>query len=671
MTLKKELREKCVDEPIITNYSGIFKEIILSGYQSQLQNIKLDLNFYPFLEIDTNDLPPDLFDMLIDNPGSVVEYARNGLVATGRIKPEDCTKIAVRFINFPAQTPIGKLNSRKLNNYVSVYGIVKNITAIIPRFYIASFDCTCGRRVEKEIVDRFVGDPLASECHCGNGKYTLNAEKSIMRDAQFATLQETPEGLKGGQMPASIVCELYDDLCGRVLPGNRIVLNGVLRAFQRKGKSVLTETVIITNSIEYKAKEYDDIIITDEEEARIKTMATDPEIFERVAQEIAPSVLGHTDVKQAIALQLFGGYSKPLKDGTKTRGDIHILLVGDPGIAKSQILSSVRNLSPRAVMSSGKMSSTAGLTATVVKDATGAYTLEAGAAVLADKGMLIVDEIDKMRDEDRDAMHTAMEQQEVSINKAGINTTLYTRCSILAAANPKLGRFDLFEDLASQVELSPVLLSRFDLIFIMLDSPNTDKDNDIANFIMSGRDDDKSGYDLNILRKYIAFSRRNVKPVFDSNSAKILVEYYTKMRGMGGRDKPMPITARQLEALKRLAEASARSRLSETITDVDANRVVSIMYNCLKGVAFDAASGTFDTDKMTGTSKKSRDVRKELISLVDKLANDSEFGLAKESDVLMELVNRGFDRDKINRTIADLCKEGFYIQPRNNTIKRV
>jgi replicative DNA helicase Mcm len=446
-----------------------------------------------------------------------------------------------------------------------------------------------------------------------------------------------------------------------------VVICGELKAFPLKSSDALMEPEICASSIEKLEKEYDSITFSEDELRRIVAMSTDPLIFQRLTSSIAPSVLGHDNVKRAIALQLFGGFSKTLSDSTRTRGDIHILLCGDPGVAKSQILKSVMMLSPRAVITSGTLSSAAGLTATVVKDANNQWSLEAGAAVLADRAMLIVDEIDKMRAEDRAAMHTAMEQQEIYISKAGINTTLYTRCSILAAANPEHGRFDMYSDLAEQVDLPPTLLSRFDMIFLMIDSPDKDKDKNIARFILDR--DKPEQYDANIIRKYIAYSRQNIFPTMNDKAKTILVDYYTKMRGMGGRDKPMPITARQLEALGRLAEASARTRLSQEVTEEDAARVVEIMVDCLKGVAFDPMTGAFDIDKSTFMSKKSRDIVHELLDVIKSFS--TEKGTLIE-DVVKEMTSRKeMKRDKVEAMIEQLLREGKLISPRNGLVRIV
>jgi replicative DNA helicase Mcm len=224
-----------------------------------------------------------------------------------------------------------------------------------------------------------------------------------------------------------------------------------------------------------KDQEFEEIEISQDDEEMIMAMSRDPEIYENIRKSIAPSIYGYEDVKEALGLQLVSGFEKNLPDGARIRGDIHILLVGDPGIAKSQLLRYMIKISPRGIYTSGKSSTSAGLTATAVKDelGDGRWTIEAGALVLADKGIAAIDEMDKMNNEDKSALHEAMEQQTISVAKAGVMATLKSRCSLLAAANPKLGRFDKYEPIAPQINLTPALMSRFDLIFVLTDDPES------------------------------------------------------------------------------------------------------------------------------------------------------------------------------------------------------
>ncbi len=262
---------------------------------------------------------------------------------------------------------------------------------------------------------------------------------------------------------------MEDDIAGKVFPGDRVTIYGILKADQKHiGTIMLTEFNIYLYANNYKkeTKDFEDIKINEDDEKQIRELAKDPNIIKRLSKSIAPSIYGLEIIKTALVLQLFGGERKVMKDGTKIRGDIHILMVGDPGTAKSQLLRYMTMISPRSVFAFGKGSSAAGLTAAAVRDdfGEGRWTLEAGALVLADNGFVAIDELDKMDDRDTASMHEAMEQQSVTISKAGIMATLKSRCSILAAANPKFGRYDPLKSITEQIDFPPPLLSRFDII---------------------------------------------------------------------------------------------------------------------------------------------------------------------------------------------------------------
>jgi replicative DNA helicase Mcm len=413
---------------------------------------------------------------------------------------------------------------------------------------------------------------------------------------------------------------------------------------------------------------------------------------------MAPTIYGSENVKEAIALQLFGGIAKEMPDGSHLRGDIHVLLIGDPGIAKSQLLRYVVKLSPRAIYTSGQSSTSAGLTATAVKDefGEGRWTLEAGALVLADMGVAAVDEMDKMQKEDRSALHEAMEQQSISVAKAGITATLKSRCALLGAANPKYGRFDQYGDIGDQINMPPSLLSRFDLIFVMTDTPEQKLDLAIAEHILKthgvgeliaqhaktpvpGVTDEyieqqltpvKPDIDPALFRKYVAFAKRSCFPILSSEAKEALVAYYLKLRGVAEPSKPVPVTARQLEALVRLAEASARIRLSNNIDLDDAERVIRIVDACLRQIAYDARTGTFDIDKVaTGISKEKRDLIRVIKDTIRELGGE---GRRASIDQVIETVSgRGFAKDKVRDGIDMLLRNGEAMEPKNGIIQLI
>jgi replicative DNA helicase Mcm len=326
----------------------------------------------------------------------------------------------------------------------------------------------------------------------------------------------------------------------------------------------------------------------------------------------------------------------------------------------------------------------------------GKWTLEAGALVLADMGVAAVDEMDKMAKDDRSSLHEAMEQQTISIAKAGITATLKSRCALLGAANPKLGRFDEYVGISEQINMPPSLLSRFDLIFIMTDKPEKQRDEAIAQHILKahsvgelimqhkknpieGVDEDYIRRELEpvtpeidpvLFRKYIAYAKRNSFPIITDEARDTLVDYYMKLRNLASADKPVPVTARQLEALVRLAEASARTRLSMSIERDDAVRVIRIVDSCLRKVAYDPQTGSFDIDKIiTGVSKQSRDLIRSIKETIRQSGDESE--TARIDQVVETLVQKGFARDTIEKQIDVLLRGGEALSPRNGLIKLI
>lgn len=523
-------------------------------------------------------------------------------------------------------------------------------------------------------------------------------------DSQKLRIQESPEGLRGGEQPQTLDVDMTDDLTGMVAPGDRVVINGILRSMQRVThgeKNTLFDIYLECNSIEIAEKEFEEVQIDEKDEEEILTLSRDPNIYRKIIHSIAPTIYGNEDVKEAIALQIFGGISKEMPDGSHLRGDIHVLLIGDPGIAKSQLLRYVVKLSPRAIYTSGQSSTSAGLTATAVKDefGDGRWTLEAGALVLADMGIAAVDEMDKMQKEDRSALHEAMEQQSISVAKAGITATLKSRCALLGAANPKLGRFDAYLPIQDQINMPGSLLSRFDLIFKMTDIPDHTRDSAIAIHILKahsigetiaqhkrtpipGVDDAYIEEQLRpvtpeiepaLFRKYVAYARRTCFPRLGDAAREALIGYYMQLRDLAaGSDKPVPVTARQLEALVRLAEASARIRLSPNIEAEDSERVIKIVDTCLREVAYDAKTGTFDIDKVvTGISKGRRDLIRVIKQTIRQIQKDTGNDRIAVAELIDLLTPQGFSRDEIDAQIKVFLREGEAMEPKSGFVKLI
>jgi len=597
-----------------------------------------------YLIIRHEDLPVKLFDQSYNDPDSALEYIRE-VCKKEKYLPDN---IPIRFDRFARVNKIDEMRSKYLNKLSTFVGVVRSITKVQPVIDTLVYECSyCGNtvKIKQDGISVIYPD---QGCICQKGKWKPNYDKSTIRDCQIVIVQDRPEGLRGGQVPAEIECRLFDDLCGRINAGDNAVVTGIMRTISTKRDSIFMKNIYEVNNIERIQRDFDEIELSDADISKIQEMSKSPDLYNTLVKSIAPSIYGLHVIKEAILLQLFGGVSKKGKDGTTSRGDIHILIIGDPGVAKSKILESVYYLCPRGIKVSGGGSTKAGLTATAVKDQTGAWTLEAGAVVLSDKGELIVDEIDKMNADDRASLHEAMEQQVVSIAKAGINTTLMARCCILAAANPKSGRFDINSfNVAEQIDLPPTLLSRFDLIFVLEDVPNETEDESIASFILDNRDEPSTPpYDTETVRKYISYARSHINPKMTAAAKNIIKKYYVNIRSLSkGGQKPVPITARHIDAAVRLSQASARAHLREYVMEEDAQRAVDIIDKCLKYIAYDPGTGNMDIDRVIGKlSAEKRDGITTLKAIIRETCKEGKRCEIKHVVACMEA--NGYTEDK-------------------------
>jgi replicative DNA helicase Mcm len=383
-------------------------------------------------------------------------------------------------------------------------------------------------------------------------------------------------------------------------------------------------------------------------------------------------------VKEALLLQLVGGVRKVRSDKVVSRGDTHILLVGDPGSGKSAMLKRISVIAPKGRYVSGRGISGAGLTAAVVKDEfLKGWSLEAGALVLASNGICCIDEMDKMISEDRAAMHEALEQQTVSISKANIQATLISRTTVLAAANPKFGRFDPFGIIAEQINMPPTLINRFDLIFPIKDLPDEARDEKMASHILKLHQDPdfyEPEISTEFLRKYIAYAKQKVVPTITNNALQEIKEFYLKMRTSGSEEggiKAIPISARQLEALVRLTEATARLRLSDKATESDAKRAIGLIEYCLMEVGLDKETGKIDIDRIaTGISASQRSH----IIVIKDIITDLENKVGKAipiDDVIAEAKSKGVDEGKVEEVLEKLKRVGEIFEPRRGFLSKI
>ena len=686
----------------------VWNEVLAKDeYRRMIQEIADTFPVMRSVNVKYNDIDlinTDIATFILEEPDKCLEWGVKVIQAAMPSSWDPKNLIHLRIINLPhdMKVDVRKLRENHLGKLVAIEGLAKKVSSVKPRMTLARFVCSrCGAEVWETQSGMFLREPLAcpnpnGTCNKQGNRFILDNKRCKFIDTQKIEIQENPEGLRGGAQPEKISGYVEDDIAGLLTAGNRITLNGIVRPVekQERDKSTIFEIYLDVLSVEFQQHEYDEINITDKDEEAIKEMSKDPLLFEHIVASIAPTIYGMTEVKQAIALQLFGGCHKVYDDGSTTRGDTHILLVGDPGVAKSQILRYMSNLAPRGIFASGKSASAAGLTAAAVKDDFGGdgYTLEAGALVLADKGLACIDELDKMSEQDRSSLHEAMESQKISVAKAGITATLQCRCSMLAAANPKEGRFNKEADtLASQIDLPPALISRFDLIFALTDTPNERHDREITQFILNvhrrgqalqhGDNEKIEGIDLkkikeqssNVkpyykqedLRKYVAYSKR-LTPVMTEKALKMIEDAFMQIRMDGMKHNTISITARQLEAYVRLSEASAKMRLSPRVEEVDAERAIKLIYYYLSKLAPNDG-GSFDMDRVISTSSnKSRNIMKVIQGIISTQPNGMTI---KEIKMIAE--GEGITAEEVNNAMEKLSNSGSVYRDSNGAYKMV
>ena len=591
----------------------------------------------------------------------------------------------VRLINLPEghQMKVRNIRSRHLNELVVIEGIIRQASDVRPQVVNAKFECpSCGTVISVLQMEKKFREP--SRCSCGRkGGFRLMSKEMV--DTQRLVIEESPESLSGGEQPKRINVFVKEDLVEPIMeekttPGSRIKIIGTLKEvpvpLPTGGLSTRFELAIEANNLIPMEETFEELDINEEDEKQILELSKDPEIFDKFKKSIIPSVWGYDEIKNSLVLQLFGGVKKIHADGQRSRGDMHILLIGDPGVAKSVTLNFMAEISPKGRYVVGKSTSGAGLTATVVRDEyLRGWSLEAGAMVLANKGLICIDELEKMDPQDRSAMHEAMEQQTITISKANVQATLRAETSVLAAANPKFGRFDPFQSVAQQIDLPPTLLNRFDVIFTLRDIPDKEKDKKIASHVL--REHLKKGKEMliprTLFRKYVAYAKQKVKPSLSEEAIQEIEKFYVELRNSPVSSesslRPIPISARQLEALIRMSEASAKVRLDSSVTREDAKRAIEIIKYYLMQVGYDYETKTFDIDKISGmtTSKRNkvfivRDIITQLENRLGKLIPMEE--IEKELEGKM-------GKDEIDAAIVELIKNSIIYEPRSGYVQKI
>ncbi|KAI9291576.1 MCM-domain-containing protein [Neoconidiobolus thromboides FSU 785] len=496
---------------------------------------------------------------------------------------------------------IRDLNANTIGKLVKITGIVISASSLSSKATSLFIRCkSCGHSKRLPVRAGISGVQIPRKCDneakeanqeaCPLDPFTIDHDRSLFVDQQTLKLQEAPDMVPVGELPKYLLLSADRCLVNQVVPGTRATVIGIHSAFDsfsknNNGKQSATRTPylrLVGLSTDIKGLNRGVISFTDEEISSMEEISRERNLYEKLAKSIAPSIYGSEDIKKAIACLLFGGSLKRLPDGMRLRGDINVLMLGDPSTAKSQLLKFTERVAPISVYTSGKGSSAAGLTASVVRDpSTREFYLEGGAMVLADGGVVCIDEFDKMRDEDRVAIHEAMEQQTISIAKAGITTMLNSRTSVLAAANPIYGRYDDLRTPGENIDFQTTILSRFDMIFIVRDLLDRERDITIAKHVMnihlnkSIKENNQDGdvFDINKMKRYIAFAKTRCSPRLSPEAADALATNFVELRSTVSKHEaeleqrsPIPITIRQLEAIVRISESLAKMTLSPLAT---------------------------------------------------------------------------------------------------------
>ncbi len=664
----------------------VFREFIEQNYYPQLLEAVRKGN--TFLILDFSELVkfnPELSDEILESPIELLKAAE--LAVKEFDLPKKVAKFNVRLRNLPEsqKVKISEVRSRHLGKLIWMQGVVRQKTDVRPHVTSSKFECpSCGNILNVFQLDKKYKEP--SRCSCGRkGKFKEISKELV--DGQGLVLEESPDDLDGSQ-PKRINVFLKDDLVSPIpekksSPGSRILLCGsiveVPVVLRTGGQATKYDLIVEANNVEPVEDNFSDLQVSEVELEKIREIARSPNVLSTLANSVAPSIYGHEKVKEALVLQLAGGCRKVRPDGVVTRGDMHTLLIGDPGSGKSQLLQRISKIAPKARFASGKGATGAGLTASVVKDEfLGGWSLEAGTLVLANQGFAIIDEMDKMGKDDRSALHEALEQQTVSIAKANIQATLRCETTVLAAANPKFGRFDPYDLIANQIDLPPTLINRFDLIFPIKDLPNREKDEMAATFILNLHKNPQSAVSdipTELLKKYFAYIRQKIIPKMSDAAIEELKEYYINMRnsGAGGEGvRSIPITARQLEGLVRLSEAAAKIRLSKTVTKKDAQKAIELIDYCLNQIAKDNETGKIDIDRLggriTATQRSGISVVKDIVHALEEQQNEKIIPI---ESIISAAAEKNIPPEQVEDILEKLRRSGDIFEPKRGFVQKL
>ena len=686
----------------------------------------IDVSFHELTGFD-----PEFAEDILISPRLIISSGHKILSEICRDRGVDLDAM-IRLSDLPKDTmrPLREIGSRDIDKLRSLDVIVTKMSQLKPRIHLAVFQCeTCG---ETQQIDQTNESELVEPIRCppdtGCGasirgtdstRFNLVMNISRMINNQWLEIQELPENVPSGAQPSRAQVLLEGDLVNKHLPGQRITANviPVVRSEIKKNKKTpMFDIIYHMVSSTHESVPFTEIKISDEERTQIEDVADTDNLLQLMGNSIAPSIFANDKlrlIKRSLALQLFGGVRRKTSDDNYLRGDIHILLMGDPGVAKSQLLSYMSNISPRGKFATGGGTTGAGLTAAAIRDTfgDGRFALEAGVLPLSDRGLAAIDEFDKISNEDKGSMHPAMEQQRIYVAKGGITATLPARCAILAAANPKGGRFTNRNENSSimtsfeETGLPYPLASRFDLLWLIRDETETNTDTKIARHILDIRTssvnenssldidfeseqekedsifslgvDGKRHLTMEFLRKYVAFAKRNYFPNLNEKAKLAIEEYYVNVRNdtakqdrsagafenEGEKDRVIPITARAIEALIRLTEAHARMHLKHVADETDANVALAVYKHWR-----DDSRIEDESELQSGVSASKRNINQSIRKIIRGICEERG-GEAEITLIYNRARDFGLVESQVDDVISSMSINGEIYTPRGGTYR--
>jgi replicative DNA helicase Mcm len=670
----KEFLQAFKDRDGNYKYFERINNMMASGTQSFVVDY-LDLDaFNPNLASDVTRKPDEILESFNDAVLSLLTEIHPDY------EQEIHDKIRIRIGNYTVQKGLREINADIIDKLVGVSGMVVRSSEVKPLAKKICYRCPNCNEVTAIVELRKLASKKPSKCPKCTERVELDIdpESSVFIDFQLVRLQELPEDLPAGQLPHYVEATVMGDLVDQCRPGDRIILTGIIRVEQEQFgpqlKSNLFRLRMEGNNIEYlggragnkDTRTLERFAISTEDERQIRVIASKSDAYEKLIASFAPHIYGHEVIKEAILLLIVGSLTKKLGDGSTRRGDINVLLVGDPGTAKSEMLKFAAKIAPRGLYTSGRGSTAAGLTAAVIRDKSGIMMLEAGAVVLGDQGLVCIDEFDKIKPEDRSALHEVMEQQTCSVAKGGIVATLNARTSILSAANPMYGKYDPYKNITENVNLPVPLLTRFDLIFIVRDTPEKEKDNLIASHILEIHRDaehaSKPAIEIDLFSKYLSHAKQG-EPALTPEAIDIVRVYYMDMRRVESEGM-ITVTPRQLEGLVRLATARARLLLKDKVDAEDAARAIYLVDQMMRTAGVDVNTGKTDMGVLYGKPQSVVSKEKTFMEVFRGLAGN-ENNDVEDKVLIDELVKTGkFSDEEAKKYIQKFNREGQIFERR-------